>query len=86
MYISYTTYTNTLIYTLHLCNLHYTGTSPVDGIALLASVIKHFITYKAKTLLIMHYTEVLHTDILPPDLQQVRYTSVYCIIYVYMLL
>ena len=43
----------------------------MDGIALLASVIKHFIKHKAKTLLIMHYTEVLHTDILPPDLQQV---------------
>jgi DNA mismatch repair protein MSH5 len=40
------------------------GTTPVDGIALLATTIKHFTTSKAKAIFILHFTEILHPDIL----------------------
>jgi DNA mismatch repair protein MSH5 len=40
------------------------GTTPVDGIALLATTIKHFTTSKAKAIFVLHFTEILHPDIL----------------------
>lgn len=40
------------------------GTTPVDGIALLATTIKHFATSKAKAIFVLHFTEILHPDIL----------------------
>jgi len=43
------------------------GTSPVDGVALLASCIKHFIDFKSKALFVLHFTEVFHRDIINLD-------------------
>jgi DNA mismatch repair protein MSH5 len=40
------------------------GTTPIDGISLLATCIKHFISNKAKVLFVVHFTEVLHKDII----------------------
>lgn len=40
------------------------GTTPVDGIALLATTIKHFTLSKAKAIFVLHFTEILHPDIL----------------------
>ena len=40
------------------------GTTPIDGISLLATCIKHFIFNKAKVLFVVHFTEVLHKDII----------------------
>lgn len=46
------------------------GTAPIDGIALLGSVISHFATQKAKALFVLHFTEVLHPEILNPTHRQ----------------
>ena len=40
------------------------GTAPVDGIALLASAIKHFITQKAMVVCALHFTEVFSRSVL----------------------
>lgn len=40
------------------------GTAPIDGIALLGSVISHFVTNKAKAIFVLHFTEVLQEEIL----------------------
>ena len=40
------------------------GTAPIDGIALLGSVISHFVTQKAKAIFVLHFIEVLHPEIL----------------------
>lgn len=40
------------------------GTTPVDGIALLATTIKHFTRSKAKAIFVLHFTEILHPEIL----------------------
>jgi DNA mismatch repair protein MSH5 len=40
------------------------GTSPIDGIALLATTIKHFVNKPSKSLFVLHFTEVMHEDIL----------------------
>ena len=40
------------------------GTAPIDGIALLGSVISHFVTQKAKAIFVLHFTEVLNPEIL----------------------
>lgn len=42
------------------------GTSPVDGIALLATVINHFAEKKAKAVFVLHFTEALHPSVLTP--------------------
>lgn len=42
------------------------GTSPIDGIALLAAVINHFAEKKAKSVFVLHFTEALHPDVLSP--------------------
>ena len=39
------------------------GTSPIDGIALLATTIKHFVKKKAKVLCVLHFTEVFDEHI-----------------------
>ena len=36
------------------------GTSPVDGIALLATTINFFVERKAKALFVLHFNEVTH--------------------------
>jgi DNA mismatch repair protein MSH5 len=43
------------------------GTTPIDGIALLATTIKHFVENKAKAIFVLHFTEILHPDILNPS-------------------
>eukprot|EP01038_Epipyxis_sp_PR26KG_P012141 gene12141-16255_t len=40
------------------------GTSPVDGIALLGAIIKHFSVHKSACLFAIHFTEVLNPNIL----------------------
>lgn len=40
------------------------GTSPIDGIALLAATIKHFMRKKAKVFCVLHFTEVFAENIL----------------------
>lgn len=40
------------------------GTTPVDGIALLASTVRHFVISKAKVIFVLHFTEILHPAIL----------------------
>lgn len=40
------------------------GTTPVDGIALLASTVRHFAVSKAKVIFVLHFTEILHPAIL----------------------
>lgn len=40
------------------------GTSPIDGISLLATTIRHFINYKAKVLCVLHFTEIFDDRIL----------------------
>lgn len=46
-----------------------TGTSPVDGISILATVIKHFITHKAKAVFVLHLTEILNPAIIESQTQ-----------------
>lgn len=45
------------------------GTTPVDGIALLATCIKRFVQQKAKVFFVVHFTEVLHKDIIDCTLE-----------------
>lgn len=40
------------------------GTSTIDGITLLATTIKHFISHKSKVVCVLHFTEVLHPNII----------------------
>lgn len=46
------------------------GTTPVDGIALLATTIKHFTKSKAKAIFVLHFTEILHPEILDATAMQ----------------
>ena len=46
------------------------GTSPVDGISLLAASIKHFIHNKSKVFFVVHFTEVLHKEIIDCTVEQ----------------
>ena len=43
------------------------GTSPIDGIALLGTTIRHFIENKAKVFCVLHFTEIFHSCILDLD-------------------
>lgn len=45
------------------------GTAPLDGVALLASTINYFIhnVQKPKVMFVLHFTEVLHKDLLDPQ-------------------
>lgn len=47
---------------------HLQGTSPVDGIALLATTIRHLAKNKTKAIFVLHFTEVLHPDIMPQNI------------------
>lgn len=40
------------------------GTMPVDGIALLAATVKHFADKGGAALFVLHFTEILHDDVL----------------------
>ena len=40
------------------------GTAPVDGIALLAATVKHFVRRRGKAFFVLHFTEIIHSDIL----------------------
>jgi DNA mismatch repair protein MSH5 len=40
------------------------GTAPVDGIALLAATVKHFINYKGRAMFVLHFTEIVNDLIL----------------------
>jgi len=40
------------------------GTTPIDGIALLAATVKHFVKHKGKAMFVLHFTEIIHDLIL----------------------
>lgn len=44
------------------------GTMPLDGIALLGAVLKHFSDLPCRTFCVLHLTEVLDKTVLPPEL------------------
>lgn len=46
------------------------GTTPVDGIALLATTVRHFAISKAKVIFVLHFTEILHPAILGPAVME----------------
>eukprot|EP01041_Mallomonas_annulata_P003970 gene3971-7912_t len=45
------------------------GTAPLDGIALLAATVKHFATHPAKVIFVLHFTEILHENVLPTEVK-----------------
>jgi DNA mismatch repair protein MSH5 len=46
------------------------GTMPVDGIALLASVVKHFADRGGAGMFVLHFTEILHDAVLTAEVMQ----------------
>jgi len=44
------------------------GTTPVDGIALLAATVKHFALHKGSAIFVLHFTEIMDDQILSNDL------------------
>ena len=46
------------------------GTMPVDGIALLASVVKHFSEHGGVAMFVLHFTEILHDAVLTAQTMQ----------------
>jgi DNA mismatch repair protein MSH5 len=46
------------------------GTMPVDGIALLASVVKHFADRGGAGMFVLHFTEILHDAVLAGEVMQ----------------
>lgn len=43
------------------------GTTPVDGIALLAATVKYFTKHGGRSLFVLHFTEILHDEILATE-------------------
>lgn len=46
------------------------GTTPVDGIALLAATVKHFALHKGSAIFVLHFTEIMDDQILSTDLMR----------------
>lgn len=49
------------------------GTTPVDGIAILAATIRHFCQHRGNVVFALHFTEIFHPQILQPaDMQHIK--------------
>lgn len=46
------------------------GTTPVDGIALLAATVKHFALHKGSAIFVLHFTEIMDDQILSNELMR----------------